>query len=68
MASHLSDVWFSVTDLEVASGRGCWVTTTDGVEYLDFTAGIAVASTGHCHPKVVGRDRASKPAASSTRR
>ena len=52
MASHLSDVWFSVTDLEVASGKGCWITTTDGVEYLDFTAGIAVASTGHCHPKV----------------
>ena len=52
MASHLSDVWFSVTDLQVASGKGCWITTTDGVEYLDFTAGIAVASTGHCHPKV----------------
>ena len=52
MATHLSDVWFSVTDLEVAAGKGCWITTTDGVEYLDFTAGIAVASTGHCHPKV----------------
>jgi 4-aminobutyrate aminotransferase len=52
-SSHLSDVWFSVTDLEVATGHGCWITTTDGVEYLDFTAGIAVASTGHAHPKVV---------------
>jgi 4-aminobutyrate aminotransferase len=51
-ASHLSDVWFSVTDLQVATGKGCWITTTDGVEYLDFTSGIAVASTGHCHPKV----------------
>lgn len=50
--SHLSDVWFSVTDLHVASGRGCWVTTVDGTDYLDFTAGIAVVSTGHCHPKV----------------
>jgi 4-aminobutyrate aminotransferase len=50
--THLSDVWFSVTDLQVATGKGCWVTTTDGVEYLDFTAGIAVASTGHAHPKV----------------
>src|SRR4029079_15827556 len=27
--------------------------TTDGEEYLDFTSGIAVTSTGHCHPKVV---------------
>ena len=37
--SHLSNVWFKVTDLQVAHGRGCWVTTTDGEEYLDFAAG-----------------------------
>ncbi len=53
MSSHLSDVWFSVTDLDVVSGRGCWVTTSDGAEYLDFSSGIAVTSTGHCHPAVV---------------
>jgi 4-aminobutyrate aminotransferase len=53
MAKHLADVWFRVTDLEVVSGSGCTVTTTDGVEYLDFTSGIAVTSTGHCHPTVV---------------
>lgn len=52
-SSHLSGVWFKVTDLEVASGRGCRVTTTDGIDYLDFAAGIAVTSTGHCHPAVV---------------
>jgi 4-aminobutyrate aminotransferase len=51
--SHVSDVWFRVTDLEVASGRGCVITTTTGEEYLDFTSGIAVTSTGHCHPRVV---------------
>jgi 4-aminobutyrate aminotransferase len=51
--SHLSDVWFSVTDLEVASGSGCVVTTTGGEQYLDFSSGIAVTSTGHSHPKVV---------------
>jgi 4-aminobutyrate aminotransferase len=50
--SHLSKVWFSVTPLKVASGHGCWVTTVDGEEYLDFAAGIAVNSTGHAHPKV----------------
>ena len=50
--SHLSNVGFRVTHLEVASGRGCWVTATDGQEYLDFAAGIAVNSTGHAHPKV----------------
>ncbi len=53
MSSHLSDVWFSVTPLQVTSGKGCWVTTTDGHEYLDFAGGIAVNSTGHSHPKVV---------------
>ena len=51
--SHLSNVWFSVTPLRVASGHGCWVTTTDGEEYLDFAAGIAVNSTGHAHPRIV---------------
>src|SRR5439155_5834254 len=53
VAGHVSDVWFRVTDLEVASGRGCVVTTTGGADYLDFTSGIAVTSTGHCHPRVV---------------
>jgi 4-aminobutyrate aminotransferase len=51
--SHLAPVWFSVTDLDVVSGQGSWVQTTDGTRYLDFTCGIAVTSTGHCHPKVV---------------
>jgi 4-aminobutyrate aminotransferase len=53
MGSHLAPVWFKVTDLQVASGHGSWVTTVDGVDHLDFSSGIAVASTGHAHPKVV---------------
>ena len=53
MGSHLADVWFRASDLQVVSGSGCVITTTDGTDYLDFTAGIAVASTGHCHPHVV---------------
>ncbi len=39
--------------LVVARGRGAMVEDVDGNRYLDFMAGIAVASTGHCHPKVV---------------
>lgn len=50
--SHLSNVWFSVTPLQVTSGHGCWVTTAGGEEYLDFAGGIAVNSTGHAHPHV----------------
>jgi 4-aminobutyrate aminotransferase len=34
-------------------GRGCRVEDADGNEFLDFAAGIAVVSTGHCHPEVV---------------
>jgi 4-aminobutyrate aminotransferase len=51
--SHLAPVWFQVTDLQVSHGKGSWVYTTDGQEYLDFTSGIAVTSTGHSHPHVV---------------
>jgi 4-aminobutyrate aminotransferase len=34
-------------------GRGLIVEDVDGNEFLDFSAGIAVVSTGHCHPEVV---------------
>jgi 4-aminobutyrate aminotransferase len=34
-------------------GRGLHVEDADGNEFLDFAAGIAVCSTGHCHPEVV---------------
>src|ERR1700722_5032141 len=39
--------------LVVQRGYGCRIEDADGNEFLDFTAGIAVASTGHCHPEVV---------------
>src|ERR1700677_2717867 len=39
--------------LVAKSGRGVRVTDVDGNEFLDFAAGIAVNSTGHCHPEVV---------------
>src|SRR6516225_3183254 len=34
-------------------GRGVIVEDVDGNEFLDFSSGIAVTSTGHCHPEVV---------------
>ena len=39
--------------LVVERGKGMRVIDVDGNEFIDFAAGIAVASTGHCHPKVV---------------
>ena len=39
--------------LVIARGRGAMVEDVDGNRYLDFMAGIAVAATGHSHPKVV---------------
>lgn len=33
--------------------KGAWIEDPDGNVFLDFTAGIAVTSTGHCHPNVV---------------
>ncbi len=37
----------------MAEGRGARVWDVDGNEYLDFTSGIGVTSTGHCHPEVI---------------
>jgi 4-aminobutyrate aminotransferase len=39
--------------LVAKSGRGIVITDVDGNEFFDFSAGIAVTSTGHCHPHVV---------------
>src|SRR6202162_5889382 len=39
--------------LVAKSGRGAMVEDVDGNVFLDFAAGIAVVSTGHCHPRVV---------------
>src|SRR5213592_1377422 len=39
--------------LVAKQGRGLVITDVDGNEFLDFSSGIAVTSTGHCHPDVV---------------
>ena len=39
--------------LVAASGAGVWVTDVDGNVLLDCNAGVAVCSTGHCHPEIV---------------
>ncbi len=42
-----------VYPLVVKRANGVMVEDVDGNRYLDFAAGIAVVSTGHCHPRVV---------------
>lgn len=39
--------------LVAEKGAGAWIQDVDGNRFLDFTSGIAVCATGHCHPKVV---------------
>jgi 4-aminobutyrate aminotransferase len=48
--------------LVVARGSGAVIEDVDGNLFLDFTAGIAVCATGHCHPHVVAaiKDQADK--------
>ncbi|EFK07404.1 putative 4-aminobutyrate transaminase [delta proteobacterium NaphS2] len=51
--TYVSPSYTRTYPLVVDRGHGLWVRDVDGNEFLDFTAGIAVCSTGHCHPKVV---------------
>ena len=43
------------SQIAVDRATGCTITDVDGNEYLDFIAGIAVGSLGHCHPHYVKR-------------
>ena len=49
----LSPVLGRYHQLELVSGKGCYLYDVNQREYLDFSSGIAVTSTGHCHPQVV---------------
>ncbi len=53
MPATLSPLLKQATPVHAAFGRGAVLTDVDGREFLDFTAGIGVTSTGHCHPRVV---------------
>jgi 4-aminobutyrate aminotransferase len=51
--AHLSPLLKQATPVLVARGEGVYVYDEGDRRYLDFTAGIGVTSTGHCHPRVV---------------
>ena len=59
---YVSPSYTRVYPLVVERGSGAVIQDVDGNLFLDCTAGIAVASTGHCHPQVVAaiKDQADK--------
>src|SRR5579864_4320711 len=58
----MSPSYTRIYPLVVERGSGAVIEDVDGNLFLDFTAGIAVTSTGHCHPEVVAaiQDQAAK--------
>lgn len=51
--AELSPILKQATGVLAARGEGVHLFDEAGRKYLDFTAGIGVTSTGHCHPRVV---------------
>ncbi|WP_017604097.1 aspartate aminotransferase family protein [Nocardiopsis alkaliphila] len=51
--ADLSPALKQATPVIAARGEGVHIYDEDDRRFLDFTAGIGVTSTGHCHPKVV---------------
>ena len=56
--ASLSPALKQATPVVVDTAAGSWIRGTDGRDYLDFTTGIGVTSTGHCHPHVVAAAQA----------
>lgn len=54
---HMSPVWSRIFPIEAERAEGSYIYASDGRKYLDFTCGIGVTNTGHCHPKVVAAVR-----------
>jgi 4-aminobutyrate aminotransferase len=52
-SAQLSEILKQATGVVAARGEGVLLYDEDDRRYLDFTAGIGVTSTGHCHPRVV---------------
>ncbi|UCH21097.1 MAG: acetyl ornithine aminotransferase family protein [Deltaproteobacteria bacterium] len=51
--TYVSPSYTRIYPLVVKKGTGLWIHDVDDNVFLDFTAGIAVNATGHCHPEVV---------------
>lgn len=51
--ANLSPILKQATPVVATHGEGVYLYDEAGQRHLDFTAGIGVTSTGHCHPRVV---------------
>lgn len=51
--THLAPVWTHLTHIQPARAEGIYIYEADGTRHTDFTSGIGVTNTGHCHPRVV---------------
>jgi 4-aminobutyrate aminotransferase len=52
-STYVSPSYTRYYPLVVEKAQGLWVHDVDENVFLDFTAGIAVCATGHCHPRVI---------------
>ena len=51
--AHLSPVWTHLTTMQPVRAEGAYYYDADGQQWTDFTSGIGVVNTGHCHPRIV---------------
>ena len=49
----LSPVWTHMTQIQPERAEGIYLFDADGTRYTDFTSGIGVTNTGHCHPQII---------------
>lgn len=50
--SHIMPTYFNRSPIAFERGEGAWLWDTEGKQYLDALAGIAVCSLGHAHPAI----------------
>ncbi len=62
MSQLLAPVWTHLTEIQPERAEGIYFFDSNGTQYIDFTSGIGVTNTGHCHPQIVAaiRDQAEK--------
>jgi len=53
MQELLSPAWGHLNRSPIVRGEGVYVYDAGGTQYIDFTSGIGVTATGHCHPRIV---------------